>query len=189
MREADYCEKEDYWLWWSRLWWSRLWWSKGCSQISSRQVLAAAGNSLPILSIIMRRNKNCPHHHCHPHFHHYHHFSHTGHNCSFMHHNFHLTDHHCCSYCLNKNWKHYHRRQHSCMYVNRRRKRILCLLVWKNVCNCLMCSCVCVCRHIWRLHQIETGQLYWFPYMCVSSYKVISMVVPHIFILELELEY
>ena len=53
-------------------------------------------NSLPILSIIMRRNKNCPHHHCHPHFHHYHHFSHTGHNCSFMHHNFHLTDHHCC---------------------------------------------------------------------------------------------
>ena len=37
--------------------------------ISSRQVLAAAGNSLPILSIIMRRNKNYPHHHRHPHFH------------------------------------------------------------------------------------------------------------------------
>ena len=35
-----------------------------------------------------------------------------------------------------------------CMYVNRRRKRSLCLLVSKNVCNCLMCSCVCVCRHV-----------------------------------------
>ena len=29
-----------------------------------------------------------------------------------------------------------------CMYVNRRRKRSLCLLVSKNECNCLMCSCV-----------------------------------------------
>ena len=67
-----------------------------------------------------------------------------------------------------------------CMYVNRRRKRSLCLLVSKNVCNCLMCSCVCVCRHV-KASSDWDGQLYWFPYMYVSSLKVISIVVPHIF--------